>query len=119
LPLPRGCRRTGALDARRRGCRSLIAYGYAHCANRNGAGTAPPHLPRRFIVAIGCLRQRHPTCRLHRRRPSRPLVKEAVMFRSASALIAILLIGGVDRAHAQETTAGPGIVEVTVIPGGG
>ena len=41
------------------------------------------------------------------------------MFRSASALIAILLIGGVDRAYAQETTAGPGTVEVTVIPGGG
>jgi hypothetical protein len=41
------------------------------------------------------------------------------MFRSASTLIAILLIGGVDRAYAQETTAGPGTVEVTVIPGGG
>ena len=41
------------------------------------------------------------------------------MFRQASALIAILLIGGAGRAYAQETTAGPGTLEVTVIPGGG
>jgi hypothetical protein len=41
------------------------------------------------------------------------------MFRQASALIAILLIGGAGHAVAQETTAGPGTLEVTVIPGGG
>jgi opacity protein-like surface antigen len=40
------------------------------------------------------------------------------MFRSAAALIALLLVGGVASARAQETTPGPGIVEVTVIPGG-
>jgi len=40
------------------------------------------------------------------------------MFRSATALIAILLVGGSGRAFAQESTPGPGIVEVTVIPGG-
>jgi len=41
------------------------------------------------------------------------------MFRTASALIAILVIGGAGRVYAQETTAGPGTLEVTVIPGGG
>ena len=40
------------------------------------------------------------------------------MFRSAAVLIALFLVGGVDSAHAQETAPGPGIVEVTVIPGG-
>jgi hypothetical protein len=40
------------------------------------------------------------------------------MFRSTAALIAVLLVGGVDRAYAQETTPGPGTVEITVIPGG-
>jgi hypothetical protein len=40
------------------------------------------------------------------------------MFRSAAALIAVLLVGGVDRASAQESAPGPGTVEVTVIPGG-
>jgi hypothetical protein len=40
------------------------------------------------------------------------------MFRPTAALIAVLLIGGVDRAYAQETTPGPGTVEITVIPGG-
>jgi hypothetical protein len=40
------------------------------------------------------------------------------MFRSAIALIAVLLVGGVDRAIAQESTPGPGTVEITVIPGG-
>ena len=40
------------------------------------------------------------------------------MFRSAIALIAVLLVGGVDRVYAQESTPGPGIFEITVIPGG-
>ena len=40
------------------------------------------------------------------------------MFRSTAALIAVLLVGGVDRASAQEATPGPGTVEITVIPGG-
>jgi hypothetical protein len=40
------------------------------------------------------------------------------MFRSAAALIAVLLVGGVDRVYAQESAAGPGTVEITVIPGG-
>ncbi len=40
------------------------------------------------------------------------------MIRSTAVLIAILSIGGVNRLHAQETTPGPGTVEVTVIPGG-
>src|ERR1700730_17897141 len=40
------------------------------------------------------------------------------MFRSTAALIAVLLVGGVDRACAQGSTPGPGTVEITVIPGG-
>jgi len=40
------------------------------------------------------------------------------MFRSTAALITVLLVGGVDRAYAQESTTGPGTVEITVIPGG-
>src|ERR1700722_12357303 len=40
------------------------------------------------------------------------------MFRSTAALIAVLLVGGVDRAYAQEVTPAPGTVEITVIPGG-
>jgi opacity protein-like surface antigen len=40
------------------------------------------------------------------------------MIRSTALLIAILSIGGVNRLSAQETTPGPGTVEVTVIPGG-
>jgi hypothetical protein len=40
------------------------------------------------------------------------------MFRPTAALIAVLLVGGVDRAHAQEVSPGPGTVEITVIPGG-
>jgi hypothetical protein len=40
------------------------------------------------------------------------------MFRSATALIAVLLAGGVDRVYAQESAPGPGTVEITVIPGG-
>jgi Outer membrane protein beta-barrel domain len=41
------------------------------------------------------------------------------MFRSAITLIAVLLVGGVDRAYAQESAPGPATVEVTVIPAGG
>ena len=41
------------------------------------------------------------------------------MKRSIAILIALLSIGGVSRAHAQETTPGPGAVEITVIPAGG
>ena len=40
------------------------------------------------------------------------------MIRSTAVLIAVLSIGGVPRAYAQETSPGPGTVEVTVIPGG-
>ena len=40
------------------------------------------------------------------------------MIRSTALLIAILSIGGVTGAYAQETTPGPGTVEVTVIPAG-
>src|SRR3977135_4118189 len=40
------------------------------------------------------------------------------MFRSTATLIAVLLVGGVDRATAEESAPGPGTVEVTVIPGG-
>ncbi|MCU1386179.1 MAG: hypothetical protein JWL71_4876 [Acidobacteria bacterium] len=40
------------------------------------------------------------------------------MFRSAIALIAVLLVGGADRVAAQEAAPGPGTVEVTLIPGG-
>ncbi len=40
------------------------------------------------------------------------------MFRPAIALIAALLVGGVDRVYAQESAPGPGTVEVTLIPGG-
>jgi opacity protein-like surface antigen len=40
------------------------------------------------------------------------------MSRSTAALIAILSLGGVPRVYAQETSPGPGTVEVTVIPGG-
>jgi hypothetical protein len=44
--------------------------------------------------------------------------KEAVMFRSTAAVVAVLLVGGAAGAAAQESTPGPGTVEVTVIPGG-
>lgn len=40
------------------------------------------------------------------------------MTRSTAVLIAVLSIGGVPQVYAQETTPGPGTVEVTVIPGG-
>src|SRR6267142_4682634 len=40
------------------------------------------------------------------------------MIRSTAVLIAALSIGGVPRVYAQETSPGPGTVEVTVIPGG-
>jgi hypothetical protein len=40
------------------------------------------------------------------------------MFRSVIALTAVLLVGGVDRASAQDSAPGPGTLEVTVIPGG-
>ena len=40
------------------------------------------------------------------------------MIRSTAVLIAMLSIGGVSRAYAQETSPGPGTVEVTIIPGG-
>jgi Outer membrane protein beta-barrel domain len=40
------------------------------------------------------------------------------MVRATAGLIAVLLIGGVSRAYAQETSPGPGTLEVTVIPGG-
>jgi len=41
------------------------------------------------------------------------------MNRSIAIVVALLSIGGVSRAHAQETTPGPGTVEITVIPAGG
>jgi hypothetical protein len=40
------------------------------------------------------------------------------MIRSTAVLIAVLSIGSVNRVYGQETTPGPGTVEVTVIPGG-
>jgi len=40
------------------------------------------------------------------------------MIRSTAVLIAVLSIAGVSRVYAQETSPGPGTVEVTVIPGG-
>jgi len=40
------------------------------------------------------------------------------MIRSTAVLIAALSIGGVSRVYAQETSPGPGTVEVSVIPGG-
>jgi hypothetical protein len=40
------------------------------------------------------------------------------MNRSAAVLVAALSITGAHSAYAQDTTPGPGAVEVTVIPGG-
>jgi hypothetical protein len=40
------------------------------------------------------------------------------VIRSTAVLIAVLSIAGVSRVYAQETSPGPGTVEVTVIPGG-
>ena len=40
------------------------------------------------------------------------------MIRSTAVLIAVLSIGGVSRAYAQENSPGPGTVEVAVIPAG-
>jgi hypothetical protein len=40
------------------------------------------------------------------------------MIRSTAVLIALLSLAGVNRLYAQETTPGPGTIEVTVIPGG-
>jgi hypothetical protein len=45
--------------------------------------------------------------------------KEAFMIRSTAILMALLSIGGVSRAYAQEATPGPGTLEVTIIPAGG
>jgi hypothetical protein len=52
-------------------------------------------------------------------REKRGFEKEAVMARWMAVFITILSIAGTGRAYAQETPAGPGTVEVTVIPGGG
>jgi opacity protein-like surface antigen len=41
------------------------------------------------------------------------------MIRTTAVLIAVLSVGVVPRVYAQESSAGPGTVEVTVIPGGG
>src|ERR1700730_2233921 len=85
-------------------------------------GTGPTAAPRGRTPAFASnccnLSRRHTTCPLSGRRPLRPVIKEAIMFRSAAALIAVLLVGGVDRVDAQESAPGPGTVEVTVIPGG-
>jgi len=40
------------------------------------------------------------------------------MIRSTAVFVAVLSIGGVNHLYAQETTPGPGTVEVTIIPGG-
>jgi hypothetical protein len=40
------------------------------------------------------------------------------MIRSTAALVAILSVGGVSGLYAQESTPGPGTVEVALIPGG-
>src|SRR5260221_8281807 len=40
------------------------------------------------------------------------------MFRSAIALLTVATLGGATHAYAQESTPGPGTVEVTLIPGG-
>jgi hypothetical protein len=40
------------------------------------------------------------------------------MIRSIAVFIAVLSIGSVSRLHVQETSPGPGTVEVSVIPGG-
>jgi hypothetical protein len=40
------------------------------------------------------------------------------MIRSTAVLIVMLSVGAVSRVSAQETSPGPGIVEVTLIPGG-
>ena len=40
------------------------------------------------------------------------------MFRSTAVLFAVLSLGGVPRVYAQETSPGPGTVEVTIIPAG-
>jgi hypothetical protein len=40
------------------------------------------------------------------------------MIRSTATLIAVLSLVGVNRLYAQETSPGPGTLEVTVIPGG-
>src|SRR6202040_1512263 len=45
--------------------------------------------------------------------------QEAFMVRSTAVLIAMLSVGGVNSAYSQETAAGPGTVEVTIIPAGG
>jgi Outer membrane protein beta-barrel domain len=49
---------------------------------------------------------------------SHTFVKESVMKHWIVVPIAALTIVGADRAYAQETTPGPGLVEVTVIPAG-
>ena len=40
------------------------------------------------------------------------------MIRSTAVLVAVLSVGGVNGLHAQESSPGPGTVEITVIPGG-
>ena len=41
------------------------------------------------------------------------------MTRWIAVLLAVIGIGGTSRAYAQEAAAGPGVVEVSIIPGGG
>jgi len=41
------------------------------------------------------------------------------MFRGVSVLITAAAIIGCGHVYAQETSAGPGVVEVSIIPGGG
>jgi opacity protein-like surface antigen len=47
------------------------------------------------------------------------ILKEAVMTRWIAVLFTGAVIVGTGRAYAQETTPGPGTLEVTVVPGGG
>src|SRR4051812_6458607 len=51
-------------------------------------------------------------------RGSRHIAKEDVVRKWIAVPIAVFLIAGAGRAQAQETTPGPGVVEVTVIPAG-
>src|SRR6266542_2294954 len=51
-------------------------------------------------------------------RGSQHIVKEDLVRKWIAIPIAAVLLVGAGRAHAQEPTPGPGVVEVTIVPGG-
>src|SRR5258705_13020262 len=69
---------------------------------------------RRFFTQIGC----GTVVALTGWRGTQHIAKEDLVRKWIVVPIAAVLVVGAGRAYAQETTPGPGVVEVTIIPGG-